>query len=482
MKSYINRSMATLSNKTEEGKISPIDPGEASLTLLNDVTSYLPRCDGRRIIIIGNSARLSASEVAARAAQVISIDPGELHYHSSTIRLRNFPSVPEGDSRKTMVAENSGDLLIYDHRVSLINEEQKHFLKRSLSWVREHGYVCFLQTTNPGKENSVQQSTDTLCRITSATYNGTQPEEVFGLDLILIRHISGPFTQRENEADRKMMWLFQKVKRKVNTDMTFTTLQEILNNQLYTKVRIRQLESIFGRTFVSAGGLTATKQFLKKLCLRPGMKVLDVGCGIGGNAIYMAKEFGVKVIAMDLSSNMIDIARERAKELDVSESDVDFEVADATKREYPEDYFDVIFSRDTILHIAGKLQLFQKFKTFLKPGGQVLVSDYCCSEGEHTQQFKDYVKTFGYSILSQREYCATLEEAGFVQIDTENKTDLFIKTTTQELDRLVSRRQEYIEEFSLEDYEAFSTMWSNTRKCAAVGDQILGLFYAENPK
>ncbi|XP_021380379.1 phosphoethanolamine N-methyltransferase 1-like isoform X2 [Mizuhopecten yessoensis] len=381
-----------------------------------------------------------------------------------------------------MTEQCRGDLLIYDHRISLNNDDHQRFLKQSLSWLRENGYVFFLQTITQGKENNEHQCVDDLWSITSTTCPGRQLEEVFGLDVVLIRPNSRPFSsQRENEADRKMVWLLQKVKRKLKKDMTFTTLQEILNNQLYTKVRIRQLEGIFGRTFVSAGGLTATKEFLKKLCLRPGQKVLDVGCGIGGNAFYMAKEFGVKVVAMDLSSNMIDIARERAREMGISEVEVDFEVADATRREYPADYFDIIFSRDTILHIAGKLQLFQRFKTFLKPGGQVLISDYCCSEGEHTQQFKDYVKTFGYSILSQREYCSTLEEAGFVQIETENKTDLFIKTTTQELDRLVTRREEYIEDFSLEDYEAFSTMWRNTQKCAAIGDQILGLFFAEKP-
>ncbi|XP_060081828.1 uncharacterized protein LOC132561114 [Ylistrum balloti] len=474
--------MATINNKIEDGTIQSRDTDEVLRTLLKDVTSHLPACDRRRVILVGNTARLCASEVAVRAAQVITIDLGKQGNHKNVTRLGNFPPVLEEDSTKNLLAENSGDLLIYDHRISLSNEDQLKSLKHSLSLVRENAYVCFLQTITSGKENNEQQGMDDLWRITSITSPGSQPDEGFGLEVVLIRPITRTYTpQRENEADRKMVWLFQKVKRKLNKDMTFTTLHEILNNQLYTKTRIRQLESIFGRTFVSAGGLTATKEFLKKLCLRPGQKVLDVGCGIGGNAFYMAKEFGVKVIAMDLSSNMIDIAKERAKELNITETDVDFEVADATRREYPPDYFDVIFSRDTILHIASKLQLFRKFKTFLKPGGQVLVSDYCCSEGEHTQQFKDYVKTFGYSILSQREYCSTMEEAGFIRIDTENKTDLFIKTTTLELDRLVTRREDYIKEFSLEDYDAFSTMWRNTQKCAAVGDQILGLFYAEKP-
>lgn len=43
------------------------------------------------------------------------------------------------------------------------------------------------------------------------------------------------------------------------------------------------------------------------------------------------------------------------------EQQVQFEVADATKRVYPDNYFDVVYSRDTILHIKDKLDLFQRF-------------------------------------------------------------------------------------------------------------------------
>lgn len=48
-------------------------------------------------------------------------------------------------------------------------------------------------------------------------------------------------------------------------------------------------EKIFGRTFVSTGGLETTKEFVELLNLKPGQKVLDVGGGIGGSAFYMAK-------------------------------------------------------------------------------------------------------------------------------------------------------------------------------------------------
>jgi len=91
-----------------------------------------------------------------------------------------------------------------------------------------------------------------------------------------------------------------------------------------------------------------TKEFVAKMDLKPGQKVLDVGCGIGGGDFYMAENFDVHVVGIDLSVNMISFALERAIGLKCS---VEFEVADCTTKTYPDNSFDVIYSRDTILHI-----------------------------------------------------------------------------------------------------------------------------------
>ena len=45
------------------------------------------------------------------------------------------------------------------------------------------------------------------------------------------------------------------------------------------------------------------------------MKVLDIGCGTGGSAFYMAKHYGVEVLGVDLSQNMLDIANEHKQKL-----------------------------------------------------------------------------------------------------------------------------------------------------------------------
>ena len=97
--------------------------------------------------------------------------------------------------------------------------------------------------------------------------------------------------------------------------------------------------------------------------------MLDVGCGIGGSAFYVARKYGVLVNGIDLSQNMIDIANERRDMMSAGvKHRVQFHVEDATCMKYPANFYDIVYSRDTILHIEDKESLFRKFLHCLKPG------------------------------------------------------------------------------------------------------------------
>ena len=61
---------------------------------------------------------------------------------------------------------------------------------------------------------------------------------------------------------------------------------------------------------------------------------------------------------------MVGIAWDRS--INFKDLKVRFEIGDVTKHEFPEEYFDVIYSRDTILHINDKKALFQRFQVFIK--------------------------------------------------------------------------------------------------------------------
>merc|ERR1711992_527696 len=116
-------------------------------------------------------------------------------------------------------------------------------------------------------------------------------------------------------------------------------LQEWLDQNQYTRKGILRYEAIFGRTYVSVGGETTTKDFVERLDLKPGDKVLDVGCGIGGSAFYMARNYGVDVYGFDLSQNMINIAQDlRDVEPSLVKHRCNFYVEDATLMDYPEQF------------------------------------------------------------------------------------------------------------------------------------------------
>jgi len=224
----------------------------------------------------------------------------------------------------------------------------------------------------------------------------------YGFDLVVSKSVD-TYIKKKNNSNQ-IIWLIQKVKKDNSQNHGYKSFQEFLDNQQYSARGILLYEKIFGRTFVSTGGLETTKEFVELLNLKPGQKVLDVGGGIGGSAFYMAKKFGVHVTSVDLSSNMTQIGLQRAEEVGCGPDQVVFEIADATKRLYKDASFDVVYSRDTILHIEDKLSLFKMFFKFLKKGGKVLISDYCCAPGQHSEKFKAYVKQRGYNLHSPADY------------------------------------------------------------------------------
>ncbi|KAB7502066.1 Phosphomethylethanolamine N-methyltransferase [Armadillidium nasatum] len=108
-------------------------------------------------------------------------------------------------------------------------------------------------------------------------------------------------------------------------------------------------------------GENTTKEFCLRLALKPGQKILDIGCGTGGSAFYLARQYGCLVKGVDLSSNMISIANDRLRrEEKIIQDRVSFEIGDILKVRYPDEEFNVIYSRDTILHIYEKEELFKR--------------------------------------------------------------------------------------------------------------------------
>ncbi|MGA7195363.1 MAG: methyltransferase domain-containing protein [Anaerolineales bacterium] len=111
--------------------------------------------------------------------------------------------------------------------------------------------------------------------------------------------------------------------------------------------------------------------------IKPGDKVLDVGCGTG-NLTLTAKTFAGEsgaVYGIDASPEMIDIAQKKAKQ---AGADVVFDIGLVEKLSFPDETFDVVISRLVIHHLPDDLKrkAFAEIFRVLKPGGHFLVADF----------------------------------------------------------------------------------------------------------
>jgi cyclopropane fatty-acyl-phospholipid synthase-like methyltransferase len=105
------------------------------------------------------------------------------------------------------------------------------------------------------------------------------------------------------------------------------------------------------------------------LDLRPGMKVLDMGCGKGCTSVFLAKEFGVTVFAVCLWIDPTENLR-RFEEAGVADRVYPFR-AEAHALPFAEDFFDAAVSIDSY-HYYGTCERYfpMQFSKFVKPGGQ----------------------------------------------------------------------------------------------------------------
>ena len=120
-----------------------------------------------------------------------------------------------------------------------------------------------------------------------------------------------------------------------------------------------------------------SKMVIEMAKIKPGDKVLDVGCG-SGNLTLTAKRYAAtsgSVHGIDAAPEMIDVARKKASRLRM---DVIFHVGLIEKLPFPDANFDVVISRLVIHHLPDDLKQrgFAEIFRVLKPGGLFFITDF----------------------------------------------------------------------------------------------------------
>lgn len=192
--------------------------------------------------------------------------------------------------------------------------------------------------------------------------------------------------------------------------------------------------------------------------LKPGMRILDVGCGWGGPLTYLCKKYDCEGVGLTLSPTQLKAAEER-----IMRHEVEAKIYVCHWEEYDDDKpFDAVYTDEVIVHFNDLGGFFKKAFKLLKPGGMMVNKEGHFTRKEYLtnlsrgEVFVNQIYGFTGNYRTLYEELALVDEAGFElawhhQIDRSH----YRATFDHWLSNMYNNRQRMIEVSSEKDYKDF---------------------------
>ena len=175
------------------------------------------------------------------------------------------------------------------------------------------------------------------------------------------------------------------------------------------------------------GGREATAHLLGKLDMQPQHQVLDVGCGIGGAARYLADHFGCRVTGLDLTPEFIRAAETLTAAVGLQQL-VNFDVGSALDMPYADARFDAVISLHAAMNIAERSVLYREMARVLKPGRPLAIYDVMQQgQGELLYPLPWAESSHTSHLVTPDEMHGLLRDAGLRVVEQEDHTPLAMR-------------------------------------------------------
>ena len=171
-------------------------------------------------------------------------------------------------------------------------------------------------------------------------------------------------------------------------------------------------------------GRAATREMAQLAGVKSGMRVLDLGCGIGGPARTLAAEYGCTVVGVDLLAEYCRAATALSAQVGLQEQ-VTFLQGDITALPLPDRGFDLLWIQHVTMNIPNKQRLATEAKRLLCPGGRLALFEVYAGELSPPHFPVPWAGDASISFLtSYPEMQALLLEQGFYEIARQDQTAL----------------------------------------------------------
>jgi cyclopropane-fatty-acyl-phospholipid synthase len=264
----------------------------------------------------------------------------------------------------------------------------------------------------------------------------------------------GPLKRLVQKAAAKADSINLKGKARKNAEHTYNLTRRLYElfldeDRQYTMAYYRDPANSLEKAQLDKKAHLAAKMYIK-----PGMKVLDIGCGWGGLALYLNKHYGCEVLGVALAPDQIAFCKERAKAAGL-EDKVKFQLMDYRD---VKGQFDRISSVGLLEHVGTPHypQFFQHTHRLLKPDG--VMFSHCCGRagppGFTDAWTRKYIFPGGY-IPALSELVTESEKAGWQVMDVEAMRFHYSYTLEEWYNRTVMHRDEIVAMYD----EQFYRMW-----------------------
>ena len=166
-----------------------------------------------------------------------------------------------------------------------------------------------------------------------------------------------------------------------------------------------------------------------------GARVLDVGCGLGAIDVLLVERFGaVHVAGIDVEASLVARAALRVEAAGLSDR---ISIRRVSPGPFPFDdgSFDVVFSKDSMIHIPDKPALYADIFRVLAPGGWMVVSDWFGNGCEPTEAMREWLDGVGltFTLESIEASARLVEDCGFTDVEWRDRNAWYAEAINDEI-------------------------------------------------